>query len=381
MAARFMILIPLIVLVPDTYIWFVNLVWRRGKWKYLHWIPTLLVVAFVTGIVTTDRDSLFMYALLTLLIGLYVPKIVYTLTSLPFRIAAIFRKRMAHVGNLVGATLSSIAMACMLYGLIFGWRQITVKQVTVTSERLPEAFDGYRIVQISDLHLGTFDYARRFIRDVVVEVNKQHADMVCFTGDIVNLRSNELHRFTKVLSKIKAPDGVYSIMGNHDYCEYLLSESPDGALHNAELVIQMENAMGWRLLQNDHRFIHRDNDSIALIGVENCGEPPFRSYSNLPQAISGVPDSTYQLLLSHNPVHWRKEVLDGSHVDLMLAGHTHAMQFRIGRFSPSAWRYKEWGGLYKEGQRSLYVNTGTGGNFLFRFGAWPEITVITLKRG
>jgi predicted MPP superfamily phosphohydrolase len=379
MAARFMILIPLIVLVPDIYIWFVNLVWRGSKWKYLHWVPTLLAVGLVTGVVMTDRDAVFMYALLTLLIGLYVPKIVYTLVSLPFRIAAVFRKGMARVGDCIGGTLAVAAMACMIYGLTYGWRQITVKEVTITSDRLPEAFDGYRIAQISDLHLGTFDYARSFVRNVVVAVNRQRADMVCFTGDIVNFRSNELHRFTKVLSKIKAPDGVYSIMGNHDYCEYYDFESPDGALHNAELVIQMEKAMGWHLLQNEHRFIRRGNDSIALIGVENCGEPPFRSYSNLPQAISGVDDDSYQILLSHNPVHWRKEVLGESRVDLMLAGHTHAMQFRIGRFSPSAWRYREWGGLYKEGSRSLYVNTGTGGNFLFRFGAWPEITVITLR--
>jgi predicted MPP superfamily phosphohydrolase len=328
----------------------------------------------------SSRSGMSAYLLMLLIIAVYLPKIVYTLVSIPFRIASHFRKSIGKIGNVVATTLSVIFFCCMVYGLTYGWRQITVKKVTVSSDRLPDAFDGYRIVQLSDLHLGTFRYSPDFISDVVTRVNWLHPDMICFTGDIVNLRAGEMERFTDVLSELSAPDGVYSIMGNHDYCEYYDFDSPDGAMHDVELIVQMERAMGWHLLLNAHTNIVRGCDSIALVGVENCGEPPFKSYSNLPKALHNLPVNEYKVLLSHNPVHWRKEVLDGSNVDLMLAGHTHAMQFRIGRFSPSVLRYKEWGGLYTEAQRSLYVNTGTGGNFLFRFGAWPEITVITLRK-
>jgi hypothetical protein len=203
--------------------------------------------------------------------------------------------------------------------------------------------------------------------------------MVCFTGDIVNFRSKELDEYVTLLNHIAAPDGVHSIMGNHDYCEYY-ENSFEGKLHEVELVEQMERYMGWDLMLNDHQMIYHGGDSIALIGVENDGEPPFSSYADLSHAIEGVSADTYQILLSHNPTHWRREVLDESNVDLMLAGHTHAMQFELLGWSPSSLKYDEWGGLYKEGDRALYVNTGTGGNFLFRFGAWPEITVITLKK-
>jgi predicted MPP superfamily phosphohydrolase len=380
MASRFFILLPLIVLIPDLYVWFLVIGKINSRWKYLHWLPLLLSVICIVCAASVVHNLLLMYIMMVILIGIYIPKIVLTLVSLPFKVASLFRPRLSRVGNWVGGIACLVTFVCAVYGLTYGWRQITVRRVTVTSDRLPEEFDGYRIAQISDLHLGTFKYSRSFISDVVTTVNQQEADMICFTGDIVNFHPNELDDFVRTLSKLKAKDGVYSVMGNHDYCEYDNHDTPEYAIHDAEMLIQMESAMGWRMLHNENSFIKRGNDSIAVIGVENNGEPPFKSYSDLPKALRGVGDSTFQLLLSHNPVHWRKEVLGSSNVDLMLAGHTHAMQLRIGGFSPSSFRYKEWGGLYREGSRALYVNTGTGGNFLFRFGAWPEITIITLKK-
>jgi hypothetical protein len=379
MASRFFIFIPLIILLPDIYIWFCYVCKLKSRWRYLHWLPLLYLLVVIVAMMTSIRIEMSLQLLLIMIILLYVPKLVFVVVSAAGRLCSLFVRRAARAADKMAALLSSLTLCCMLYGLIFGWRQITVREVTIISDRLPAAFDGYRIAQISDLHVGTFSRHPKFIGDVVRAVNATKPDAIFFTGDIVNMRSNELNMFVDTLSRLSAPDGVFSIMGNHDYCEYG-SESKEASIRQTELLVQMEMGMGWDLLLNTHRMLRRGNDCIALIGVENDGEPPFSSYSDLPGAMRGVPADCYKILLSHNPTHWRREVLGGSDVDLTLAGHTHAMQFRIGRFSPSMFKYREWGGLYSEDDRSLYVNTGTGGNFLFRFGAFPEITLITLKR-
>lgn len=211
-------------------------------------------------------------------------------------------------------------------------------------------------------------------------VNAQKPDLIVFTGDLVNNRAAELDGFEEILSQLHATDGVYSILGNHDYGPYYRWKSKREQVNNLNDLKKRQADMGWILLNNEHTLLHRGNDSIALIGVENEGEPPFSQHGDLPKAQAGT-NGLFKLLLSHNPTHWRREVLPQSDIDLMLAGHTHAMQLAIGHHSPASWIYPEWGGMYMEDNRGLYVNVGMGFVGLpFRFGAWPEITVITLDK-
>ena len=279
-----------------------------------------------------------------------------------------------------GLTLAVLCIIMVLYGSFIGRSRFEVKEVTYSSPRLPQAFDGYRIVQLSDLHIGSWIGNASAIERMVDIVNAQHPDLIVFTGDLVNHRAVELNGFQEILARMKAKDGVYSILGNHDYGPYFHWKSKQEQDENLIDLKQREATMGWKLLNNSHTFLIQGTDSIALIGVENEGEPPFSQHGDLTKAKAGT-EGMFQILLSHNPTHWRREVLPKSDVDLMLAGHTHAMQLQIGDYSPSVYVYPEWGGMYMEGTRGLYVNVGIGYVGLpFRFGAWPEITVLTLRR-
>ena len=229
------------------------------------------------------------------------------------------------------------------------------------------------------MHIGSWEGNARALQRMVDLVNAQHPDLIVFTGDLVNNQAKELDGFQQILSGLRAKNGVYSILGNHDYGPYHKWESQRAQVENLADLKKREAEMGWKLLNNEHVILHQGNDSIALIGVENEGEPPFSQHGDLPKAMQGT-EGMFQLLLSHNPTHWRREVLPQSQIDLMLAGHTHAMQMALGHHSPSSFVYPEWSGMYSEEGRNLYVNVGLGFVGLpFRFGAWPEITVITLN--
>lgn len=268
-----------------------------------------------------------------------------------------------------------------LYGFFFGWRHIVVRTATCRSPLLPRAFDGYRVLQLSDIHIGTFLRNRSFVDKLVRMVNEQRPDLIAFTGDLVNVSAEELIPFQHTLRQLHAPDGVYSIMGNHDYCEYGEDKSRRNIRRNQHVLCYMEEKMGWRLLLNEHVLIHRPgSEPIALIGVENISRPPFPDYGDLPKATEGLPAGMFKILLSHDPSHWRRAVLHHTDIALTLSGHTHAGQLRIGRFSPARWAYNEWGGKYTEQGSMLHVSLGVGGTVPFRLGAWPEINVITLRR-
>lgn len=273
--------------------------------------------------------------------------------------------------------------AAMLYGIAFGWRHIVVRRATCSSSLLPESFDGYRVLQFSDLHIGTFYRNPGFIRKLVNMINAERPDMIVFTGDMVNVSASEVIPFMKDLAKIKAPDGVFSIMGNHDYCEYGEDKSEHNIKKNQNVLRHLEEKFGWKLLMNENTLITHPNhplDHIAILGVENISKPPFPNYGNLDQALDGLPRGMFKILLSHDPSHWRRGVLHQTDIALTLSGHTHAGQIRIGRFSPARWAYNEWGGKYTEGSSMLHVSLGLGGTVPFRLGAWPELNVITLKK-
>lgn len=281
----------------------------------------------------------------------------------------------------VGVVLAFAVIGYFVYSAAVTSRRIEVVDAEFASERIPAKFDGYRIVQFSDLHVGMFARSGKFVDRLVDSINAQQPDLIAFTGDIVNLRTAELRPFVKKLRRLHARDGVVAVTGNHDYGDYARWNSEEEYAQNFdELMTLMTDSLGWQVLNNRSIALRRRNDIIDVVGVENWGEPPFKQLGNLKAALANASDSTYTILLSHNPRHWDCEVVGKTSVDLTLSGHTHAMQTRFGSWSPSAWRYEHWAGAYSRGNQWLYVNVGCGEVGLpVRFGATPEITLITLK--
>ena len=314
----------------------------------------------------------------------FFSRIPETITALLLIPAHLLRKK--HLS--LSRTLKAIALAtgvgvfaALLYGFTWGYQRVVVKEFTYTGTKVPPTFDGYKIVQISDLHLGTLHGRANVVERLVDSINACRADLVVFTGDLVNYKSTELFEFEHLLQNIRARDGVVSVMGNHDYAQYFHHASPTDSLADITTLQEHQRKMGWKLLLNENLILRRATDSIAIIGVENNGRPPFPALADLNKAQKGLQENIFKILLSHDPSHWRQEVLPETNIDLTLSGHTHGMQFKLGDFSPASWFYPEWGGSYTTPEnRCLYVSLGAGAVMLpFRLGAWPEINLITLK--
>lgn len=314
----------------------------------------------------------------------YLPKWFYVVFDLIASIPVLLRKKRLKIVSLAGGVVAVVVFCLLWWGALVNRYNIEVNEVAVAVDNLPDKFDGYRIAQFSDLHVGSYNTDTTFVSKLVKEINAQNVDVVMFTGDIVNRRTDELRPFVNVLSKINAPDGVFSILGNHDYGDYCNWESPKAKSDNLESLLRMQKEMGWRLLLNETAYLNRDNDSIAIVGVENWGDPPFSVYGDLNKAYHNLNDSTIKILLTHNPAHWSAEVAnrDSVNIALTLSGHTHAMQMSLFGLSPSVWRYKTWGGRYEDNkQKVLYVNIGVGTvGIPTRIGATPEVTVFTLRK-
>ena len=367
-------------ILPDIYIstMFIRSVW----WRIVWWLPTAAALTASALFLSGYNPQWIIKLLFIMLLCVALPKLIFCLFSAVGHSAAL-APRLAGIRRAADATgiaLGTVVAAVFLYGFTIGWKQLSVHRTTLVFDNLPEAFDGYRIVHFSDLHAGSFGNDTRFVRRLVARINREEPDAVMFTGDIINSTFEELIPFGDILSQIHAHDGVYSVIGNHDYSEYHHWPTAEGAARSLAEVKNAERSYGWQLLMNESRVVTRGSDSIAIVGVENTGRPPFPSRGNLQAAVTGLPDHIFKVLLSHDPTHWRSEVLPDSDIALMLAGHTHAMQFRLWGFSPSAWTYDEWGGEYDEDGRKLFISTGAGGTAPFRFGAWPCIDVLTLKK-
>lgn len=374
------LIITLLLGLLDTYI-LIGVISHSPIWvKILTLVPSIVYFGVMIRVMTgrdVGEDMLNMLFWLTLCIVL--PTLVFCLFSILGKGIGLFWRPGLRLMNIAGIVAAAAWLGISLYGIFFGWKKVTVEEVSITSTKIPKSFNGYRIVQLSDFHIGTYHYSPGTVREIVDKVNSLNPDLIVFTGDLVNSSSEEISEFVKALSMLKAKDGVYSVIGNHDYCLYRSYTAPDSPARQLANVIAYSEEAGWQLLRNESITIRRGNDSIALIGVDNAGSRMFPDKSDLPKAIRGLPDGIYKILLSHDPSHWRREVLPKTDIDLTLSGHTHAMQFKIGHWSPSAWTYPEWGGLYTENGQQLYVSTGIGENIAFRFGAWPQIVSITLE--
>jgi len=283
--------------------------------------------------------------------------------------------------------IAAIPFASILYGIYKGKYNFKVLKYTLHFEDLPEAFDGYKITQFSDVHSGSFDNPKK-VEYAIDLINEQQSNVILFTGDLVNDKAEEMDPYMSMFKKLEADDGMFSVLGNHDYGDYFKWESDAAKAQNFNNLKEVQKEIGFDLLLNENRFIEKSNQRIALIGVENWGTGGFKKAGDLKKASSEVDKNDFKILMSHDPSHWEAEVVnDDYQYHLTLSGHTHGMQFGIEipgwiKWSPVKWRYKQWAGIYEKLGQFINVNRGFGYlAFPGRVGIWPEITVIELKKG
>jgi len=317
--------------------------------------------------------------IIRLVIGVYEK---YLTTKEPFYLPS--RRKFI---SQIALGLAAIPFASLLYGMYRGKYRFRVLDYVLHFEDLPDAFDGYKITQISDIHSGSFDN-REKIEYGVNLINQQKSDVILFTGDMVNNKASEMLPWKGLFGSLKAKDGVFSVLGNHDYGDYVNWDSKEEKAKNLNDLKALQKEMGYNLLLNESHFLERNGERIAIVGVENWGENGFKQAGDLKKAAAQVKSEDFKILMTHDPSHWEAEVVkDDYHYHLTLSGHTHGMQFGIEipgwiKWSPVKWRYKQWAGIYE--QLGQYINVNRGFGYLGypgRVGIWPEVTVITLKKG
>ena len=367
--------------------------------KYSYFMISLIVVFYFFLEYKIQPNSYNKSLSLGLLIAFYSPKLILVLFNL---IEDIFRflisvynrvskrsmviklpSRRKFISKL-GIGLASIPFVSLNLGMVWGKNNIKVLNYTLFFDNLPSSFDGFKLTQISDLHAGNLDDLDDLERTVQL-INSQNSDVIFFTGDLVNNEADELIPWITTLSKLSAKDGVYSILGNHDYGDYRSWPTDLEKKKNFAKLKKYQKKIGFDLILNDSRFIYKGGQKLAIVGVENWSNA-FRKYADLSLATKKIKSTDFKILLSHDPTHWQKKILLGEDdYPLTLSGHTHGGQFGIEipgylKWSPVKWRYKYWAGIYKEKNKYLNVNRGLGTTAVpGRVGIWPEISVITLK--
>lgn len=364
---------------------------NSGAWLWCYWLIDPLLIGAMIAAFFLRRGSAVQQTAITWLMGLMLLTFVPRLFSLPIllveditRVFRGFPARSVWVSELTLATAAALFLV-VLFGITRGRHFYRIRRETIYFPDLPKAFDGFTITQITDVHSGSFTNAAGVQKGLDL-VNAQQSDVILFTGDLVNNQAAEMDRWIPAFAGLKAPLGKFSVLGNHDYGDYIRWETPAAKLANLARLKQVHTEIGFRLLLDESVTIQKNCEAITLLGVENWGKGGFHQYGDLKKASNGVPDNAFKILMSHDPSHWEAVTLDHhQHIHLTLSGHTHGMQFGIELFgfkwSPIKYVYKQWAGLYRLKERYLYVNRGFG--FLGlkgRIGMWPEVAVITLKR-
>lgn len=379
----------------------------KNKWIfYVNLIVSLLVIFnFVFQFVTDNGSGKVLTHAKSYAFGFLLTLMVLKLAVLPFimgediiRVGAgvynkVFGSKQAfHIPSRrkfvsqLALGVAAIPFVSMLYGMFKGKYDFRVLSYTLEFDDLPDAFHGYKITQISDIHSGSFDNEEK-INYAIDLINRQKSNAILFTGDMVNNMASEMLPWKDAFARLEAADGKYSVLGNHDYGDYVDWESLEKKEQNLSELKKIQKEIGFDLMLNESRFIEKDGQRIALVGVENWGAGGFKKAGDLKAASRTVDAGDFKILLSHDPSHWEHKVIDDEyHYHLTLSGHTHGMQFGIEipgwiKWSPVSWRYKYWAGIYKEKGQFINVNRGFG--FLAypgRVGIWPEITVIELKK-
>ncbi len=375
--------------------------------RYGFWVPTVLCILAMAWWTWGDPYSLSATArslIMTGLVAVYLSKIFAVLILLvdDLRragqwVVRFFQK--GSEGNLPGDAISrseflsktalvsaAIPFGAMVYGVVSGAHDYRVRRKTIYLPNLPKSFDGLTIGQVSDIHSGSF-FNKTAVKGGVEMMLREKPDVIFFTGDLVNNETTEVKDYMDTFSKFKAPLGVYSVTGNHDYGDYQSWASQQAKQQNFKDLIEAHRLLGFDLLMNDKRILRQGSDELAILGIENWGGGRFSKYGKLDRAYQGTEDVPVKLLLSHDPSHWDAQVRPlYPDIDVAFAGHTHGFQFgvEIGniKWSPSQYVYKQWAGLYQEGSQYLYVNRGFGYlGYPGRVGMPPELTIITLKSG
>lgn len=394
MIERILIPMLLLIILPEVFLW-----WRLPHKEHRRRIPLSLTMSFFASVAMmgytvflalqpgfAPSNKLLLFAYLVLVGFFVVPKCIYVVCSMIGWGVKHMVKGRYNWGNLVGVIFVLLLWIVAYMGFFPGTSQLVVKHIDYSSPDIPSQFEGYTVTLFADAHVGTYDKTDNgFLRKTVDSINAQHSDAIIFAGDLMNVEPTEIYPHIELLSTLKARDGVFSVLGNHDYAEYI---EADEAIKTANCreVVKLQKSMGWTLLNNSHRSIVRDGDSIIIAGTENWGDlarSPKRG--DVRKAVEGVDSSRFILMITHDPVAWREKVIPGTHAQLTLSGHTHGAQFSLLGWSPLSLLGREWGGFYTEGdstgrQRTLYVTTGVGALVPFRFNMPGEIVVLTLHK-
>lgn len=390
--AKRLLLILILFILGDIYFFqalstvFHNPFLLRGYW----FMDTMLIVSAFTLVYFRRKGydiTQFLAVLLNSFFIIFIPK----LLAIPFLLAEDvvrmfqgFPSRSIFLSELV-LLLAVILVIIIVFGLTKGRHYYKVHEEILDFPFLPDAFDGFKITQISDIHSGSLSHIKG-VRKGIDLANAQHSDLVLFTGDLVNNKATEMDPWIADFDSLQAPFGKFSVLGNHDYGDYTQWESAEQKSLNLDRLKEIHGEMGFKLLLNESITIQKQGQSISLIGVENWGKGGFHQYGDLDKATHNLSKESFKILMSHDPSHWDHVTLaHQKDVHLTLAGHTHGMQFGIELFgfkwSPIQYFYKQWAGLYHNNGKYLYVNRGFGYHGLKgRIGVWPEITVITLRK-
>lgn len=388
MIARAPYLFLLLIIIPDLY--FDLHYWRRryGGWstkRLLYWMPTLGMIAYTLFLMYEKNfipdNPTVLYIYLFLLGFIIIPKWIFMLCSLMGLTVCRLLHRKKNYGNLIGLILVPVLWFVLIYGSTIGFQKLEVNHHTYTSPELPAAYDGYKIVLFSDAHVGSYRGRQQWILQKAIDnINAQHPDLIAYTGDLQNIQPQELYEHMDILSQLKAKDGVYSVLGNHDYAKYIDCDEAHKVANNRETV-SLEKQLGWTLLRNEHRTLSKGKDHIIIAGMENDGDGiKFPQLGNINKTLKGVKDDDFILMLEHDPSSWRRKIIPDGRAQLTLSGHTHKMQLTLFGWCPLTVTGKEVNGWYTEGSQSLFVTAGLGGLIPFRFGATGEIVVLTLKK-
>ena len=362
---------------PDLYLCLPMLPALALGWKIVLCLPTLCTLVclplIAAGIHYTDSVRVFSY--LTFLFQL--PKFVVSLFSAVGRYAIGLSFPTADWIAFAGGLAVSFFFAILIF---YTTRHLKVNDLDLSFEKLPRPFDGLRVCQLSDLHLGSFGKTAAYVKRIIDTTLSLSPDIILFTGDLVNFESAEAEPYLEELSRLKAPLGIFSIRGNHDYLLHGHHNEEERQL-DMDRLLHIEKKLGWRILLNTHALLRRGNEEMALVGVENFSSNPFFSKvrGDLKSALAGLPAGIFTILLSHDPSHWRAEVVPDSDVDLTFSGHTHGLKYKLAGLHPSHWKLPHSCGVYMEDGQVLHVSEGLGSAFAFRLSGFPKIDLITLR--
>lgn len=369
--------------------------------RLAYWVLSLSVYGvFMYEIIyfsKSDRNTFRIHLMITLFLAFILPKIFIVLFLLIddiFRIGTylfglmrtdenFFPERRKFL-SLMGLGLGGVLSTLFIDGVIFGKYRHKVRKVKIKLSNLPKSFKGYKIIQISDVHSGSFSDPKK-LQHTIDLINEQKPDLVLFTGDMVNNTADEFKPFIPLFSKIEAKNGKLAVLGNHDYGDYVTWTSPDAKKKNLETLIEYERQAGFEVLRNEHKAIEKNGEKLYILGVENWGLKPFPQFGDIDKALEGLPESALKILMSHDPTHFDYVVKKHPrNIQLTLSGHTHGMQFGLDlknvKWSPVQYRYPKWADLYESEGKLLYVNRGFGViGYPGRVGVLPEITLLELS--